>query len=186
MPDDVLEMPDPAVPAAPEAHGTVVAAPEAEKPRVLTYVGLIVGGLVLGLFGTVLASSRLVVHGTQVSWGLALDLVAILCCARGAAWLVGSRRGAALVGLGWMLPTIAFATTNPGGDVLLPDETRTYVYLVGASVLVVLAVALPLPKGAGALAAESRRHGGRRWEPAAAAEEPAAIDREPAAPAEES
>ena len=70
----------------------------------------------------------------------------------------GSRRGAALVGLGWVLPTLAFAITNPGGDVLLPDLTRTYVYLFGSALFVVSRSSLPLPRGAAALAAEGRAH----------------------------
>ena len=44
---------------------------------------------------------------------------------------------------------------GPGGDVLLPDVPRTWIYLLGTALLLVLAVALPLPRGARALA-ESR------------------------------
>jgi len=158
VPDDLTATPDPVVgdpidaPRADPAGGAVGSAP----PRVLTFVGLLAGGLVLGLFGTVLASVRTVTHGHTLWWGLALVLVTLLACVRGAAWLVGSRRGAAAVGLGWVLPTIAFSTVNPGGDVLLPDDTRTYVYLVGATLVVVLATALPLPRGARELAAAHR------------------------------
>ena len=145
-------------------------ATESPAPSILTYAGLLVGGLALGLFGTVLAASRTTVHGTTVPWGVVLVLVTVLACVRGGAWLLGSRRGAALVGLGWVLPTLAFATTNPGGDVLLPDEPRTYVYLIGATLLVVLAVALPLPRGTRELAAASRV---RREHPEPVAEETA-------------
>jgi hypothetical protein len=127
-------------------------------PSVLTYVGLLLGGVVLGLFGAVVMASRITVRGVTVPWGLILSLVTVLACVRGAAWLVGSRRGAALVGLGWVLPTLAFATTNPGGDILLPDLTRTYVYLIGSAVLVVASVALPLPRGAAQAAADGRAH----------------------------
>lgn len=120
--------------------------------RPLRSAGLVLGGLGLGLLGPVLAASRSVVHGTTVPWGVVLVLVTVLACTRGAAWLVGSRRGAALVGIGWVVPTLVLATTNPGGDVLLPDVARSYVYLVGATLLVVLAVAVPLPRGARELA----------------------------------
>ena len=180
MPDDVTATPDPvAAVLLPDAVIPEVTVPddvvpevaESAAPRVLTYVGLVAGGLVLGFFGTVLASVRTITHGHTIWWGVGLVLLAILTCVRGAAWLVGSRRGAALVGLGWVLPTLAFTTTNPGGDVLLPDDTRTYVYLVGATVVIVLATALPLPRGARALAAEHRARRGHRdasLEPAAA------------------
>ena len=163
MPDDVTETPPPAVPDAPPADGPggePEPSREAQPSRTLTYVGLLVGGVVLGLIGTVLAAARTVVRGLTVPWGLVLVLVAILACVRGAAWLVGSRRGAALVGLGWVLPTLAFATTNPGGDVLLPDVPRTYAYLGGATLIVVLAAALPLPRGTRELVASGRAHGG--------------------------
>jgi len=129
---------------------------EPTRPSVLTYLGLLLAGIVLGLFGAVVMASRITVRGVTVPWGLILSLVTVLACVRGAAWLVGSRRGAALVGLGWVLPTLAFATTNPGGDILLPDLTRTYVYLIGSALLVVASVALPLPRGAAQAAEDSR------------------------------
>lgn len=158
MPDDLPETTQPVVDRAVDHDVTPVRV--VQPPSVLTYVGLLVGGVVLGLFGAVLMASRATVGGASVPWGLLLSLVAVLTCVRGAAWLVGSRRGAALVGLGWVLPTLAFSITNPGGDVLLPDLTRTYVYLFGSALFVVLAVVLPMPRGAAALAAEwrGRRH----------------------------
>lgn len=176
MPDDVTETPDPALPAAASA----VAGPasvagrvrEAEPSHALTYAGLLAGGIVLGLVGTVLTAARVVVRGVTVPWGLVLVLVAVLACVRGAAWLIGSRRGAALVGLGWVLPTLAFATTNPGGDVLLPDVPRTYAYLGGATLVVVLAVALPLPRGTRELVASGRSRDGSPEAVATAVEEP--------------
>jgi hypothetical protein len=161
VPDDAPETTEPADPAvdiepAADAAASVLPTFEPVAPSVLTYAGLLLGGVVLGLFGTVLMASRVTVRGTTVPWGLVLSMLAILSCVRGAAWLVGSRRGAALVGFGWVLPTLAFATTNPGGDVLLPDVPRTYVYLVGSALFIVLSVALPLPRGAAAAAADSR------------------------------
>jgi hypothetical protein len=78
-------------------------------------------------------------------------LVALPVCVRAAAWFVGSRTGAVAVALGWVAPTMLLASTNPGGDVLLPDLTRTYVYLIGGAVLVLMASVWPLPRGARAL-----------------------------------
>jgi hypothetical protein len=163
VPDDVPETTEPAdsaVDLVPEAvaGGSVLPVLEPVPPSVLTYAGLLLGGIVLGLFGTVLMAARVTVRGVVVPWGLILSMLAVLACVRGAAWLVGSRRGAALVGLGWVLPTFAFTTANPGGDILLPDVSRTYVYLIGSALVVVLAVVLPLPRGAAAAAADSRAH----------------------------
>jgi hypothetical protein len=165
VPDDAPETTHPAdsavdVETAADTDGSVLPAVEPVPTSVLTYAGLLLGGVVLGLFGTVLMAARVTVRGTVVPWGLILSVLAVLACVRGAAWLVGSRRGAALVGLGWVLPTLAFATTNPGGDILLPDVTRTYVYLLGSALVVVLGVALPLPRGAAAAAADGRSHRG--------------------------
>ena len=153
MPDDLPETATVAEPEAAPAEADVLPAVQASSPSVLTYAGLLLAGIVLGLFGAVVMASRITVRGVVVPWGVVLSLVTVLALVRGAAWLVGSRRGAALVGLGWVLPTLAFATTNPGGDVLLPDLTRTYVYLVGSAVLVVLV--------GGAAAAARRGPGGR-------------------------
>lgn len=117
----------------------------------LAYVGLVAGGLFLGVLGVGLAAVRTQVHGNVVPWGLVLMLVALPVCVRAAAWFVGSRTGAVAVALGWVAPTLLLASTNPGGDVLLPDLTRTYVYLIGGGVLVLLASVWPLPRGARAL-----------------------------------
>lgn len=117
----------------------------------LAYVGLVAGGLFLGVLGVGLAAVRTQVHGNVMPWGLVLMLVALPVCVRAAAWFVGSRTGAVAVALGWVAPTMLLASTNPGGDVLLPDLTRTYVYLIGGGVLVLLASVWPLPRGARAL-----------------------------------
>ena len=126
-------------------------------PPYLAYGLLLVFGLVTGLFGVAVAPVRISVGSALVPVGL-LVVVAIAVIARAGAWLTGTRLGAGVVAIGWALPTIAFVLAGPGGDVLLPDVTRTWVYLLGTTALLVLAVAVPLPRGARALAA-ARRHG---------------------------
>jgi hypothetical protein len=120
----------------------------------LTYVGLTMWGVFLGVLGVGLAAVRTQVNGNFIPWGVALMLVALPVSARAAAWFVGSRSGAVAVGLAWVVPTILFSSTNPGGDVLLPDLTRTYVYLIGGSVLVLVACIWPLPRGTRAFVRE--------------------------------
>jgi len=120
----------------------------------LTYVGLAIWGLFLGVLGVGLAAVRTQVNGSFIPWGVALMLVALPVSARAAAWFVGARSGAVAVGLAWVVPTILFSSTNPGGDVLLPDLTRTYVYLIGGAVLVLVACIWPLPRGARAFVRE--------------------------------
>jgi hypothetical protein len=125
---------------------------------VLAYAGAFVAGFALGLVGAVVAASRVIVRGVSVPVGLVLVLLAVGAVARGLAWYSGSRRAAALVALGWVLPTAAFLLLSPGGDVLLPDLRRTTWYLLGSAVLLVAAMLWPLPEGASELA-EARRRG---------------------------
>jgi hypothetical protein len=122
--------------------------PVAHHVPVRTLLALAFGGLVLGILGVALASLRTTYAGTSIPWGVLLMLVTVFVCVRGASWLVGTRRGGAAAALGWLAATLLLSTTNPGGDVLLPDLPRTYQYLIGASVLVVLAAVWPLPPGA--------------------------------------
>jgi hypothetical protein len=124
-------------------------------PTTLAHVLLFVVGVVTALFGVALAPVR--VGGALAPVGLAV-VVVIPVIARAAAWLTGRRLGAGLVAVGWAVPTIAFVLAGPGGDVLLPDVTRTWVYLLATTALLVLAIAVPLPRGARELA-EARRAG---------------------------
>jgi len=139
--DDVVPVGEPAAPAAPPSRG----------PQYLGYGLLFVVGIVAAMFGVALVPLRLTVGGAALPVGL-LVVVAIPVIARAGAWVMGARLGAACVALGWALPTIAFVLAGPGGDVLLPDITRTWIYLVGTTLLLVLAVVLPLPRGARELA----------------------------------
>ena len=134
--------------------------PDATVPSspVFAYAGAFVAGFALGLVGAVVTASRVVVRGVTVPVGLVLVLLAVGAVARGFAWYSGSRRGAAFVALGWVLPTTAYLLLSPGGDVLLPDNRRTTWYLLGSAVLLVAAMVWPLPRGADELA-EARRRG---------------------------
>lgn len=128
-----------------------------ETPPSLSYGLLFVVGLICAMFGVAIAPLRILVGGTAVPVGL-LVVVAIPVIARAAAWITGTRLGAGCVALGWAIPTVAFAIFGPGGDILLPDVARTWVYLVGTALLLLLAVAVPMPRGARELA-QARRTG---------------------------
>lgn len=175
MTDEVPQAQPGVEPTADDAVASATSVPDAARVRTfgpLTYVGLVVGGVFLGVLGVGLAAVRTQFHGTVVPWGLVLMLVSLPVCVRAAAWFVGSRTGAAAVGLAWAAPTLLFATTNPGGDVLLPDLTRTYVYLLGGAALVLLACVWPLPRGARAFVREGSGHPRGVTPPAAASAEP--------------
>lgn len=118
------------------------------RGQLLTYVVLAVGGLLLGLVGAGLSALRITIAGVSIPWGLALVLTALGVGARSAAWLLGRRRAAVAVTVGWMVPTLAFTALTPGGDVLLPDLPQTYAYLIGGVLVSTLASTIPLPPGA--------------------------------------
>jgi hypothetical protein len=134
--------------------------PDTQRPRTTVFVGLLVGGVFLGAAGAVMSSARIQIGDHTLPWGLVLAVLALGACARGAAYLTGSRRGAATVVLGWVAAVLVIATVNPGGDVLLPDLPRTYVFLASGVVVSLLAATWPLPTGADALAAQHPGAGG--------------------------
>lgn len=122
------------------------------RPRLLALVAPFAAGVLLGIVGVGVISLTATIGGVTVPWGLVLAVLGVGVSARGAAWLVGSRRAATAVLLGWLVPTLAFSALNPGGDVILTDEPATYVYLLGAFALALAAAAWPLPSGAWELA----------------------------------
>ena len=138
---------------------------DTSRPRPLTYVGLVCGGVVLGAVGAVMAAARVTVGSVTIPWGLVLAVLTLVVCVRASVWYAGTRTAGLAVMAGWALPVVAFATVNPGGDVLLPDMPRTYVYLVASAVLGVVAAAWRLPAGAAQLAVDHRAGGIRSPEP---------------------
>lgn len=131
--------------------------PAPSSARLPVLVGLGVGGVMLGLVGVGVLSLDRTVGTVTVPWGAVLAVLGVVASVRGAAYLVGSRRGAVAVLIGWLVPTIAFSALNPGGDVVLTDEPRTYVYLLATFGLSLVAASWPLPAGAAELAAGLRR-----------------------------
>ena len=50
-----------------------------------------------------------------------------------------------VVGAAWAVTTVLLAQTGPGGDVLLPDDLRSQVYLLGGVAVAVGCVLVRLP-----------------------------------------
>jgi hypothetical protein len=143
------------------------------RVSVLTWIALGVGGLVLGSLGALVQADRRVSGDRTVPWGLVLVVVVVAVCIRAASYLVGNRRGGAVVAAGWLVPTLVLSGQGPGGDVILPSTARSTWYLGATAVIALVALLWPLPRGADALAAERRgatrhRHhdDGRAPEPA--------------------
>ena len=162
-----------AAPVAPaDPTGTVMPGAASRVPvSMLTWVGLAFGGLVLGSLGALVQADRRVADGHTVWWGLVLVVVVLGVCVRAASYLVGSRRGGALVAVGWLVPTLVLAGQGPGGDVILPSTDRSTWYLGASAVVALVALLWPLARGTRELAAQQRglaraHRDDRRLEPA--------------------
>ena len=119
-------MSDPQPPAAPARSRSSV---------VLGYVvALVLGGLV-GLVGTV-------AHRQWLPWVLVLSLLAVLAAAvMVRAWIGGG--GLVAYGLGWLALVQVAATAGPGGDVLLPGDAWSYVWMGAGMVMIGVAAFAP-------------------------------------------
>jgi Family of unknown function (DUF6113) len=125
--------------------------PSSPAVRLPVLAALFACGVVLGLVGVGVVSLESTIGSATLPWGVVLAVLGVACSVRGAAWLVGSRRGGMAVLLGWFVPTFAFSAVNPGGDVVLTDEPRTYVYLLTTFALGLAGATWPLPEGAAEL-----------------------------------
>lgn len=121
----------------------------------LGWVGLAVGGLLLGATGAVVQAAHLRLGGVDVPWGLLLTLATVAVAVRGAVWSSRRRLGGVVVAAGWVLATLVLAQTGPGGDVLLPEGWHSQLYLVGGVLVAGVAAGWPLPAGTGG---RRRRH----------------------------
>lgn len=114
--------------------------------RTLQWCALLVGGLLLGATGGVIQRSQLHVGDHSLPWGLAVVLVTLFVSVRAAVWWARRRPGGVVVAVGWLVATVVLSSSGPGGDVLLPDDWRSHVYLLGGVVIALVAVLLPLPQ----------------------------------------
>ena len=106
---------------------------------------LLIGGVALGTAGIVVHANRSIVAGHELPWGLVMTLLALAAGVRGAVWWARSRVAGVVVAAGWILATLVLAAENAAGDILLPDDLRSQVYLFGGVALAALASAVPLP-----------------------------------------
>jgi hypothetical protein len=108
-------------------------------------VAAFVGGVALGTAGVVVQADRSSMLDRDLPWGLVLTLATVAIAVRGACWWARSRAAGAVVTIGWVVATLVLGTENAAGDILLPDDLRSKVYLVGGVALALLASAWPLP-----------------------------------------
>ena len=116
------------------------------------YGVLAVGGAVIGLLGSFYhATPTGLIPVFAIAFAL-LNLVAF----RLAGWAMGTRLGAVVPALAWLLVVIFLSSKRPEGDLVISASTAGYVFLLGGSLGAVLAVArtrsaggaglLPIPR----------------------------------------
>lgn len=112
--------------------------PASTRPSVvlvLSYVGALATGVLVGLLGTL-------AHRQWMPWIL---LVALLSVAVGGvlvrAWLAGP--GLVAYGIGWLAVVQVLALVGPGGDIVLPGQITTYAWMIGGVVMIGLAAVAP-------------------------------------------
>lgn len=102
---------------------------------VLGYVVTLLLGALVGLVGTV-------AHRQWLPWVLVLCLLAVLAAAvMVRAWVGGG--GLVAYGLGWLALVQVAATAGPGGDVLLPGDAWSYVWMGGGMLMIGVAAFAP-------------------------------------------
>lgn len=114
--------------------------------RAGTYLALVLLGALVGAVGTFLQAARLTLAGQGnlvLPYGIviALALTAGVCAVGGLA--VESRAGALAAGAGWLAVVVLSLSPGPGGDVVLPARTLSYVWLFGGLLLVGMALTAP-------------------------------------------
>ena len=105
---------------------------------------VIVLGLVAGMIGAMLQTYVLRVGNAAIPVGAVAVLIVLLLIARACAWWIGSRTGAILLSVPWLIATLAMATTTPGGDLVINAGPRQALYVLGGSMLLAAACGFPL------------------------------------------
>lgn len=107
------------------------------------YALIAVIGLGVGLVGSFSQGATWTLLGIALPVGLIAGLVATLIVIVGAGLLTGSRLGAVLAFLGWLLATTVMSLKRPEGDLVVPATAYGLVWLFGGTVLGGLALAWP-------------------------------------------
>lgn len=102
---------------------------------VLTWLGVLLLGVLIGLVGTF-------AHRSELPWGLVLAFAAVLSAAVFARSLVGTG-GVLALGVGWLVVVQVLALVGPGGDVVVPAHLAGYLWAYGGAVFVVAAAFAP-------------------------------------------
>ncbi len=125
-----------------EAGATAVAGPSllmtqpVNPRRVPAYLLLLVLGALTGIAGALVA-------GVLAPAGLLLSLLAAGGLFYGGTYALGTRLGAAVPGLGWLLAVLAATSGRTEGDLLVGGGTGASIFLIGGMVLAVICATMP-------------------------------------------
>ncbi len=115
---------------------------------ILSIIGLVVVGLVIGLIGSFLQATREIVlmpwAQVVVPWGMSVVVVTVIIVIRGGVWLVRSRTGGWAVFAGWLGATIVMSAESPSGDLAISGGGRQMTYLLSGVILGAAAATFPM------------------------------------------
>lgn len=107
------------------------------------YGALGVFGLALGVFGSFLYSGMLGPIPVAALVFVVLNLVAV----RLAGWGMGSKLGAVIPTVAWLVVVFSLSTKRAEGDLVITGTAPGYLFIIGGSIAAVIAVALtPSPR----------------------------------------
>lgn len=105
------------------------------RPPLLRCLGVLVLGAVIGLIGSFMFRSA-------SPWGLVVACAALVTTAVLArSW--AHTAGVVCLGLGWIVMVQILALEGPGGDVVIPAQPISYVWVYGGVVFILAALVLP-------------------------------------------
>ncbi len=107
------------------------------------YAGLVLLGAVVGVIGAFAHDLRLHLGGVPLPVGLVLALVAGVGLSIAGGLVTGTRVGAGMVAVPWVLSALLFSAERPEGDLVISASTVGYAYLFGAALLAATTVTLP-------------------------------------------
>lgn len=102
------------------------------------YGVLAVAGVLLGVFGSFYQGGEI---GPVPVVALVFSLLN-LGAFRLAGWAMGTKLGALVPAVGWLVAVIFMSSKRPEGDLVISATTASYVFLIGGAVAAIAAVAL--------------------------------------------
>jgi hypothetical protein len=114
--------------------------------RILTWLGLLVSGMVFGMLGTIVHSST--VGTADLPWGVVVALLGLACLLAGVRLLTVSRWETAVTALGALIAVIVLAQQSFGGSVLVQNAVVGWTWMIGAALVSLAAIVWPAARRA--------------------------------------